>query len=265
MGAFYTNVTLNGPEQDEVAQYIASRNRQSLVSPAIDGITVVYDALTESQDPRLLTNLARELSAQFDCPALAALNHDGDILWLQLQIDGRLIDEYDSTPGYFEDVPPSGPEGGDADALRHAFESEDRSEEIERILRRRQGMGGFVSASQRHTRLAEALGIPSELVTIGYEYLAAGEVPPGYSAEDFVHTGPVPQAPMRTMGPMGGQAGPGAPPPPGGAHVHIGPAPGGGCCGCLLAPLLIPLGLAMSAWSAWMMRRHADHMRDGRQ
>lgn len=262
VGAFYTNVTLRGAGQSEVAEYLASRNRQSLVSPTIDGITVVYDALTESQDPRLLTNLGRELSAQFDCPALAALNHDDDILWLQLHVDGRLLDEYDSTPGYFEDTPASGPEGGDAKALCEAFEASQRPDEVERILRRREGTGGFAFAGERHNALAEALEIPPKLVTIGYEYLAAGEMPPGYSAEDFVHTGPAPRAPMRPPGPMGGQAGPTAP-PPGAAHVHIGPAPGGGCCGCLLAPLLIPLGLAMTAWSAWVMRRHAEHMRDG--
>jgi hypothetical protein len=266
VGSFYTNVTLRGVGQERVAEYLAGRNRQVLVSPTADGVTVVYDALTESQETRLLTNLARELSAQFDCPALAALNHDDDVLWLQLHIDGRLVDEYTSAPGYFSGEATDAPDGGDAAALCEAFEAEAAAERVERILRREQDIAGYFGASERHAELAEALGMPTALVTTGYRYLTHGETPEGFLPQDFVHTGPVPQtAAMSQQGPMGPQGGP--PPPPGApggqappGAVHIGTAPGGGCCGCLLAPLIIPLGLLLSAWSALVLRRHAEQM-----
>ncbi|MGI5817831.1 MAG: hypothetical protein ACOX9R_07005 [Armatimonadota bacterium] len=270
MGSFYTNLTLHGPGQHEVAEYLASRNRQVLVSPTVGGVTVVYDALAESQEQRLLANLGRELSAQFDCAALAALNHDDDVLWLQLHLDGRLIDEYNSAPGYFGGSPSDRPEGGDAQALCEAFEVPDRVPEAERILRREGDYAGYFAASARHKALADSLGIPAGLVTTGYRYLTHGETPEGFSPEDFIHTGPVPRAPAVSPAggwPPGGGPPPGAPgggeAPPRGAHIHIGPAPGGGCCGCLLAPLLIPLGLLISAWSALVLRRHAEQMRGG--
>lgn len=272
MGSFYTNVTLRGPKQSPVAEYLASRNRQVLVSPTVDGITVVWDALTESQDPRLLTNLARELSAQFDCPALAALNHDDDLLWLQLHVDGRLIDEYNSAPGYFGGQPSAMPEGGNAQALCEAFGAEGATARVKRILHQERDTAGYVFASKRHAELAEALGIPAELVTTGYRYLTRGETPTGFEPQDFIHTGPVPRtAAMSPEGQWGPPGGPTPPPgatgpdgaPPGSGHIHIGPAPGGGCCGCLLAPLLIPLGLALSAYSAWILGRHAEDLRGG--
>ncbi len=275
MGSFYTNVALRGVDQSEVAEYLAGRNRQVLVSPTIEGVTVVYDALTESQDPRLLTNLARELSAQLDCPALAALNHDEDVLWLQLHVDGRLVDQYNSSPSYFEDGSLGEPEGGDADALCEAFGASDREDEVEQILRKPDGADGYSFASERHTDLAGALDIPPELVSFGYEHLTGGEMPAGYQPRDFLHTGPVPQpmAPsqMGQPGPTGGPGGPGGPADnageagPGPGHVRIGPAPGAGCCGCLLAPLLIPLGIVASAVSAWLLRRQAEEMNSGQQ
>ncbi|MFP4249540.1 MAG: hypothetical protein ACLFU7_07760 [Armatimonadota bacterium] len=273
MGSFYTNVTLRGVGQERVAEYLAGRNRQVLVSPAKNGLTVVYDALTESQEARLLTNLARELSAQFDCPALAALNHDDDVLWLQLHIDGRLLDEYTSAPGYFTGDAAGAPEGGDAEALCEAFGAEDAEERVERILRREQDIAGYFGASERHAELAQALGMPATLVTTGYRYLTHGETPEGFMPQDFIHTGPVPRTAAMAPEAAADRGGPGEPPPPppgggpgtggpgpGDPHVHIGSAPGGGCCGCLLAPLIIPLGLLLSAWSALVLRRHAEQM-----
>ncbi len=274
VGSFYTNVTLRGPGQESVAEYLAGRNRQVLVSPTVRGVTLIYDALTESQEPRLLTNLARELSGYFECPALAALNHDDDVLWLQLSVDGRLVDGYTSAPGYFSGDASTAPEGGDAEALCEAFDAPDAIRQVERILRREQGIAGFFAAAQRHAELAEALGIPPALVTTGYRYLTHGETPEGFLPQDFIHTGPVPRtAAMHAQGPHAAPPPPppGAPgagpsaeqgPPPGGV-IHIGTAPGGGCCGCLLAPLLLPLGLLLSAWSALILRRHAEDMRGG--
>jgi hypothetical protein len=273
MGSFYTNVTLRGPDQDAVAEYLAGRNRQVLVSPTVQGVTVVYDALTESQDPRMLTNLGRELSAQFDCPALAALNHDDDVLWLQLHVDGRLVDEYTSEPGYFDPAEAGGPEGGDAEALCEAFGAEEAVAKVRRVLGEERDAAGFVFASKRHTEVAEALGMPPELVTTGYRYLTHGETPEGFQPHDLIHTGPVPQtATMSAQGPWGPQTGPQPPPgapgggqpgAPEGGRIHIGPAPGAGCCGCLLAPILVPLGLLLSAYSAWVLGRQAEQMRGG--
>ena len=49
-----------------------------------------------------MAELGTRLSLEFGCPVLAVLNHDDDILWYQLFENGKLADEYDSTPGYFD-------------------------------------------------------------------------------------------------------------------------------------------------------------------
>ncbi|HYJ48238.1 MAG TPA: hypothetical protein VEV81_16615, partial [Pyrinomonadaceae bacterium] len=125
MGNFYTNVTLRGPDQDSIAEHLTRQQRTAYVSPTVDHCTVVYDEECESQDTQVLEQLAAGLSERFGCPALAVLNHDDDILWYKLFEAGRLADEYDSAPAYFdEEAESSEPKGGDALKLCRTFKAE---------------------------------------------------------------------------------------------------------------------------------------------
>ena len=100
MGAFYTNITLHGPDQEQVIQCLIQMKRTAYVSPTVGGYTVVYDEETENQDDADLMGLASQLSRALECPALAALVHDSDIFAYWLFKTGTLMDEYDSAPGY---------------------------------------------------------------------------------------------------------------------------------------------------------------------
>ncbi len=184
MGAFYTNITLRGPEQAQIVDFLKEQGRVAFVSPPIDGCTVVYDEQCESQDDQILFGLASALSARFSCPALAVLIHDFDILKYGLARDGKLVDEYDSCPGYFTGVNRR-PKGGKAENLCQAFAAEEYKAEVEGILRAGTADNSspyWADAQQQHNDLAEALGLPSFSVNLGYHYIEQGEW-----MEDFVH------------------------------------------------------------------------------
>ncbi|HKS29829.1 MAG TPA: hypothetical protein VJS44_18545 [Pyrinomonadaceae bacterium] len=189
MGNFYTNVTLLGPDQDSIAEYVAEQNRNAYVSPTVNNFTVVYDEQCESQDTDILEELASELSKRFSCPALAVLNHDDDILWYKLFEAGQLTDEYDSCPDYFEaEAELSMPKGGDAGKLCSVFKSEQNVTEVERILRA-PNPDAYTFAYERHEDLARALGIPTFSVGCGYNYILQDELPEGLEFESLKQTG----------------------------------------------------------------------------
>lgn len=185
MGNFYTNYTLKGPSQQEVAAALTGRS--AIVTPAQNGCVVVFDEQSDEQDSAVIAELGAHLSRELGCSVLAVLNHDDDIFWYQLYVNGELADEYDSSPGYFDpEAEPSGPAGGDAEKLCGAFGSNAQAE-VEGILRKSAfDAGGYTFAVERHSDLARALGIPSFGVGAGFGYVSDGELPDGLSEEDLV-------------------------------------------------------------------------------
>jgi hypothetical protein len=188
MGNFYTNYTLKGPRQDDVAA--ALRGRKALVAPAQNGCVVAFDEQSDEQNQEIIVGLASELSRRFACPVLAVLNHDDDILWYQLYLRGEMTDEYNSAPSYFdqtatEKAPPA---GGDAKKLCAAFQA-GQIEEVERILRKSAfEEDGYVFAFERHADLVRALGISPFAVGTAYASFDRQEYPEGLSSEDLVST-----------------------------------------------------------------------------
>ena len=185
MGNFYTNYTLRGPSQHAVAKALTGRS--AIVTPQQDGCVVVFDEQSDDQNSELISDLARDLSGGLRCPVLAVLNHDDDILWYQLYLNGELVDEYDSSPSYFDpDAEPSGPAGCDAQKLCAAFGASNVAD-VERILRKSSfDEDGYAFAVERHAELARALGLPSFAVGGGFSYVSDGEIPDGLSEDDLL-------------------------------------------------------------------------------
>ena len=185
MGGFYTNYTLRGPSQKAVVGALAGR--KAIASPESSGCVVAYDEASDDQDGEAIAALASHLSGTLHCPVLAVLDHDDDILWYQLYEDGKLTDEYDSTPGYFDpSAEPSAPAGGDAARLCRAFGAADVAA-VEAILRKSTfDADGYAFAHERHADLVRALGIPEFAVLKAYASFERGEIPDGFSAQDFV-------------------------------------------------------------------------------
>lgn len=185
MGNFYTNYTLRGPSQKSVAQVLAGRN--AIVTPVQDNCVVVFDEESDEQNGEVIAELASQLSGQLRCPLLAVLNHDDDILWYRLYLNGELVDEYDSTPGYFEGGSAADPEGGDAKKLCAAFESK-AIHEVEKILRKPAIGGDYTFAVERHEELIGALGIPSFAIG-GFQQINGGEFPETLEEDGCIRTG----------------------------------------------------------------------------
>ncbi len=204
MGSFYTNYTLRGPSPKAVAAALAGRS--ALVTPEQNGCVVVFDEESEDQNQEVIAGLAAWLSEEFQCPLLAVLNHDDDILWYQLYLNGKLADEYDSSPGYFdadEDADHE-PAGGDAEKLCQAFGSV-KAKEMAAILR--QGAfveDGYTFAMERHADLAEALGLPEFSVGVGFEYATMGELPDGLDFRQLIKTKNLSLAETTTQPAVGG-------------------------------------------------------------
>jgi hypothetical protein len=197
MGNFYANYTLRGPSQQVVAEALAGRS--AIVTPAQDGCVLVFDEESDDQNGEIIAELAARLSGRFNCPLLAVLNHDDDIFWYGLYLNGELADEYDSKPGYFEtvdeDAAMAGPEGGDAERLCQAFGAKAVAK-VRRILRPSSLSGdGYTFEVERHGDLMAALGLPSFGVGFGFRAISTGELPEEINAGDLVATKELPPAP----------------------------------------------------------------------
>lgn len=201
MGNFYVNVALKGAQQAPVAEHLAGLRCDAYVSPTVGGVTMVCEALCDSQDDAHIRAFTGGLSQHFRCPAMAVLNHDDDLLWYGLYQAGVLDHEYNSAPDFFEDDlfgldeeleadddGVSVPEGGNAAALCAAFGPAADPAAVETILRALDDESGYVFAFERHEALARALALPGFLVCSGYRSLERGDFPAGYGEGDFLRT-----------------------------------------------------------------------------
>ncbi len=174
MGAFYTNVTVKHADVDAVIAVLEKLGRDAFVTPAQNGAVVVFDAHIESQDARDIDRLASPISKRLRSVVLLALNHDDDLLYYALLEGGRLIDEYNSRPGYFDGTEQEAT-GGDARKLAAAFGVPDRADPLDRLLH----ATGYAFETERHAALVQLLGLPPAAVGSGYDTISQGELPEG--------------------------------------------------------------------------------------
>lgn len=194
MGRFYTNVTLRTSDRDRIVETLTGQSKTAYVSRAESGAVVVFERESESQEPELLYELATTLSAQLQCAALAVINHDDSVLLYALFDSGELIDEYNSSPGYFGeaiDVETDGDtddasRGGEAATLAGTFGALDRAISVAGILHSDEC--GVVE-TDRHARLVDVLALPACAAGAGYTTLDHGEYPSGYDAASFERVG----------------------------------------------------------------------------
>jgi hypothetical protein len=167
MGNFYGNITLATSNAAAVGNVLRDLRRDAYVSDE-EGTVVVFDSveLDSTKVKRLLGDLTKRLA----CAGLAVMNADDDVLVYVLAERGRVVDEYDSNPGY-DAGGDTTPTGGDARLLCAAFSRADAQELVRTILHDVAPTFEF----ERHEALVNALGLPASAVGMGYGYISEGE------------------------------------------------------------------------------------------
>ena len=188
MGWSYSHVALFGPSQEDVSQTLAGR--PAVISPTIDGVTLVASEEFASHDSEQIANFSIKLATALNCVALVIEEYDDDVLSYQLIESVKITDEYISAPDYFDfagkHTPPRGPQGGDAVRLCQALGRPEVAKEVESALRKDDA---GLSAPDRHAEFVAILGMPAFSVGFDYEALHDRELPEGLNEEDIIFTG----------------------------------------------------------------------------
>jgi hypothetical protein len=192
MGLFYSNLTVYRPARPAVLTELRRLKRVAFLSPTFHGHTVVFDKAMDAQDSKAIEGLGKAVTKALSCSALAAVLHDGDVLYLWLFQNGRVRDRYDSCPAYFDpDSEPRPPLGGNAKALCEAFGRPDRADRVEQLLRADLLEGelpGGPGEFEQHAALAAELGMPPFVAGVCYSSIAGDYVPKEFIPPEFEGT-----------------------------------------------------------------------------
>lgn len=229
MGNFCKNVTVKGPHRQAIVDFLVDMGGLFYVSPTVDTITTIAANHTYLQNSDVLANFARTLSQQFQCPALAVINHDDDVFAYVLYDGGGRDHAYNSSPWYFNGEQPGGdfdlpedqippepqdwendpdmPAGGDAAALIRLFAPTAEIVVVGRILHAPDddlpeddddplwdaimNHEMLVDALDRHIQLLDALNLPRISLKIDVRYLS-NKKPVDLEAEGILKIGAEP-------------------------------------------------------------------------
>jgi hypothetical protein len=174
MSAFYANITVQGPSQDDVVGFLKQQGASAYVAPTVKNATVIFHEDMASQEP-----LTAELSARFACPALVVMSYGEAILLYTLFVNGARADGYVSTPHEDLDLVEDAPEGN-PQVLCETFGREKAIASVEKILRRVTNPANPPTlAANRHGELARALNLPQFAAGAGFRDIEVGEMPGG--------------------------------------------------------------------------------------
>jgi hypothetical protein len=157
MGLFCVNMHFRTTDEKPLAAALNRRNvnRFRLLAPK-GGWVSLYEEQASRQDDDRIRELTSELSGELHAPAIAFMVHDSDIACYWLYDDGKLLDEFNSCPDYFDDDAgePSRPSGNQPAALLPFCRSGVTEDNLTEIFQ-----GENVFAESVVEGLAEALGI----------------------------------------------------------------------------------------------------------
>ena len=178
MGNWYTNVTLQGPNDDAVLAFLREQRVSAYVSSAAGTHTVIYDRASEDndRDPEILAALAQRLSRAFACPALAVSVFHDDALWFRLYESGECTAEYFNGNGTLTGTK----------RLCAAFNSSAFLPFVWTILHIPHPV--LLFEHWRHALLVRLLRLPSCAVALGYKYIAGGEAEYVHRGLELTHT-----------------------------------------------------------------------------
>jgi hypothetical protein len=166
VGNKYANHSVKTADQKLVAEVMRRARRVAFVSRPQNGYVVVYDQEVDELGTPAVVQVGALLSKEIGVPVLCVLNYDDDILCYWLFEQGKLIDEFNSRPDYFNEVKGTPAQGGDVERLCTSLGTNAERAKVEELLR-----GKHLFAVDQHTELAKELGLPSCSVGLGYDYV----------------------------------------------------------------------------------------------
>ena len=176
MAGYYANITVRGPAQGAVVDFLKKQGVIAYVSPTVKGCTVVWHEDLAGQEP-----LAASLSADLNCTALVVMGYGEAVLMYTLYRGGSPLDAYVSSPHEGLELDAPAPDG-DARVLAGAFgiEMDHLVARVDRILRKlSRANSDYAYAVNRHGELARALGLPVFAAGSSFNSIEVGELPEG--------------------------------------------------------------------------------------
>ena len=173
MGLFCANFHFRTTDDKALSAALARRKiTKCRVSAAKNGWTSLYEERASQQDDDRIRELATGLSKDLHVPCIAFLVHDSDFACYWLVDDGKLLDEFNSCPDYFDDDDDgsANPSGGQTDVLLPYCRPGVEEKQLEALLREES-----LFAESVIDRLADALGIDRERALDNYR--AGGPAP----------------------------------------------------------------------------------------
>jgi len=157
MGLFCANFHLRTADEKALSAALAKRKiSQFRILPAKNGWVSLYEERASEQDDQRIRDLASGLTKDLCVPAIAFMCHDSDIACYWLYDGGKLLDEYNSCPDYFDEdtAGEGGSSGGQPDVLVRYCKAGVQQSELAKILG-----GENVFAEVVIEQLADKLGI----------------------------------------------------------------------------------------------------------
>ena len=166
MGNWYTNITLRGPSQSGVVDFLNEHRISAYVSPTLGADTVIFDRDGDGdyRDPEIVAELAQALSKSLNCHALAVSVFDDDALWFRLYFREESIAEYLSASGDLSGTVRLCSAFGRSALVPLVW----ATLRVPRLL--------MLFESWRHLILVTMLGLPVWAVALGYKYIDSGGV-----------------------------------------------------------------------------------------
>ncbi len=170
MGAFFVNYQVRIDSTAKVCVVLGPLvETGAYVSPPKNGWVTVYEKASDEQDDTIIRRIGSELSRILNTPVVSFLVHDSDIAMYWLFQAGKLVDEFNSAPDYYEKASKAERTRtrGNADALLPFCVPGTTREQVEAVLHPAEGP---VFADDIVSDLAGVLGIDAVRASLGFNY-----------------------------------------------------------------------------------------------
>ena len=181
MGSFFGSIHVRTSDRESVRAAVSavckSKKCQALLAPTLRGWTTVYPSM-HGQDDSVSRALARRLSADI----VHVVVHDDSVFAYFIFRAGKLLDQYNSTPDYFEEVSArkKAKLAGNPNRYADLLKDPDALDGLRGLLKE-EPVPTF--ATESLLRFASYLDLPNPATS--YEYLVDGETDDIERFEDF--------------------------------------------------------------------------------